>query len=265
LRLDSSLYLSDYGSKEKMTAMSYPNRKIVFWLYLALSLLSETFILWLFPFTGLGGLICWPITILLSLGLGYLLYLLTKMQFNLWSIALLFSVTLIFQTYIELLVVPQDFGGNAISKISYSYKAYKNYDSIQFKDFANLTQAERVDFIYKFKNKLPDSFIILTLQKYDGNDSIIISRDYIIENRKSKRIYDTSKIKIIENDTATIIIENPNKINKQIHTLDANFLNTTGGGFDDNGLLIDVVEDDFKLKTGIEKLFSGILKLTKRR
>src|SRR5690554_4940438 len=143
--------------------MDNSKRKLLFGFYALLGLIIEGLILWLFPFTGLGGLICWPTAIILSFGFGFLLFKLTKRQLNSWQILIVFSILIIFQSYVQLSTIPQDFGGSAFSKITDAKSAFSKYDKIEFNDFPNLTTAERVAYLYKYKSKLPDTFISLTI------------------------------------------------------------------------------------------------------
>jgi hypothetical protein len=244
--------------------MDKPKRLIIYGLYFMLCLTAEVFILWLFPYTGLGGLICWPLTIIFSLGLGYIIYRIAKRQFKFWQFSILFFCIFVFQVTLQLWTTPQDFGGDTFSKISDTYKAYLNYYNIEYADFPNQTTAERVVFIYKFKNELPNSFVTLQIDSTGQDYKSINSRVYIIENRNGIRYYDTTKLKLIETDTATVIIEYYKNNDTLIHKMNRNFLNIKAGGWGDKKLNLNVNEDDFKIETGIEKLLYSILGQTKK-
>ena len=241
--------------------MEKSKRLLLYGFYALLGLTIEGFILWLFPFTGPGGLICWPIAIILSLGFGFILFKLTKRQLKGWQTLIAFSTLITLQSYIQLSTLPQDFGGDAFSKISDAKIAFSNYNKIEFNDFPNLTTGERVVYIYKFKHKLPDTFISLTIDSLKNEYES--PRFYLIQNIDGKRHYDGSKIKIEESDIATIITEYYSKTDTFVYKMDSNFLNMGSGGFNDQIVSLDIHEDDFKLDTGIEKLLYTLLRLTK--
>ncbi len=244
--------------------MDKSKRLIIYGFYIFLCLTVEAFILWLFPYTGLGGLICWPLTIMFSLGLGYVTYRIANSQLRMWQFSFLFLCIFTFQVILQLWTTPQDFGGTTFSKIRNTSKAYINYNKIKFTDFSNLTNAERVAFIYKFKEKLPDSFVMLQIDSTGQDYKSINPRIYIIENKNGIRYYDTTKLTLFESDTATIIVEYLKNYDTVIHRVDKNFLNIKAGGSSDKGLNLNVNEDDFRIDTGIEILMYGILEITKK-
>lgn len=89
-------------------------------------------------------------------------------------------------------------------------------------------------------------------------------RTYVIENKNGKRHYDSTKLNIIESDTATIIIEYFSNSDTLVHKMNRNFLNIKSGGCGDKGVNLNVNEDNFELETGIEKLLYGILERTRK-
>jgi hypothetical protein len=244
--------------------MDNSKRKILFGLYALMGLTIEGFILWLFPFTGLGGLICWPTAIIFSLGFGFILFKLTKRQLKPWQTLIAFLILITFQSHVQLSTIPQDSGGDAFSKISDAKSAFSKYDQIEFNDFPSLTTGERVAYLYKFKSKLPDTFISLTIDSLKNEYESTNPRTYLIQNIDGKRQYDESKIKIAESDTATIITEYYNKTDTLVYKMDRNFINIGSGGYNDRILSLDIHEDDFKLDTGIEILLYTILGWTKK-
>lgn len=244
--------------------MDKPKRLLLYGLYFVLCLTAETFILWLFPFTGLSGLICWPLTILFALGLGFIIFKITKRQLNIWQYTALFLSIFTVQIFLQLWTTPQDFGGTTFYKIFDAFGAYRNYNSIEYSNFPNLTSGERVAYIYKFKDKLPNSFVLLQIDSTAQDFQSVNSRTYLIENRNGIRHYDTAKLRIIENDTSTIIFECHQNNDTLIHKMNRNFLNIEAGGWGDKGLNLNINQDDFKISTGIEKLLYGILERTKK-
>ena len=64
---------------------------------------------------------------------------------------------------LQLWTTPQDFGGTTFYKIGDAFRAYKNYNKINYSNFPNLTTGERVAYIYKFKDRLPNSFVSLQI------------------------------------------------------------------------------------------------------
>lgn len=144
-------------------------RKLILGLYISLIILIEYFILWLFPDTGFfPGVLPWTVTIILTFGVAYLLSGLIKRNQKKWLIAFLFVTLLIFQTVVQLWTTPEDGNGNSFSRISDAVNAYQKYDKIQFDNFSNLSTAERTVFIYKFKNILPDTLIIFTIDSLES-------------------------------------------------------------------------------------------------
>lgn len=244
--------------------MDNSKRKILSGLYVLLGLAIEGFILWLFPFTGLGGLICWPTAIFFSLGFGFVLFKLTKRQLKIWQTLIAFLILITLQSYVQLSTIPQDFGGDAFSKISDAKSAFSKYDKIEFNAFLNLTKGERVVYIFKFKSKLPDTFISLTIDSLKNKYESTNPRTYLIQNIDGKRHYDENKFKIVENDTATIITEYYNKTDTLVYKMNRNFINNGSGGYNDSIISLDIHEDDFKLDTGIEKLLYSIMGWTKK-
>src|SRR5690606_34959398 len=83
----------------------------------------------------------------------------------------------------------------------------KNYNRINYSDFTNLTTGERVSYIYKFKEELPDKFIALQIDSTGQNYESLKPRTYLFEFKKGKIQYDSRQLKLIYNDTSTTIIE----------------------------------------------------------
>ncbi|WNJ18251.1 hypothetical protein [Pontibacter sp. G13] len=243
--------------------MNLQKRIIIFGIYILSGLTTEGFILWLFPYTGLGGLICWPTAIVFSLVFGFILYKLTKRPLKIWQIGITFLTILVSQAYFQLLTTPQDFGGDVISKISMAKNAFSNYEELEFHDFPNLTTSERVAYIYKFKQKLPDTFISLTIDSLKNDHESSNPRSYLIHNTNGLRVYDENKILLNENDSATIIIEYYNS-DTLIYNMHRNFINIGSGGYNNRVISLYIHEDDFELKSGIEVFLYKIIEWTKK-
>ena len=250
--------------KLKMTQNS---RTILFISYALAGLLTESLISYLFPYTSLGGLICYPTSIILSLLFGWSLYKITKRSLKPFLVGLIFFVFIFLQFIIELNVHPQDFGGSPSQQIADFKHASENYDNINFDSFPALNRAERVAYIYKFKNRLPSSISTLSIDTSEDEFVSQVSRKYMILNYARDTTYDTTLLKLIRTDTFLIIIENPNdsfKIN--VHHTDKYLLNNTAGGVRDREkpIMYNILLDTFELKTGIEKLFYKYLSWTKK-
>jgi hypothetical protein len=244
--------------------MDKSKRLLLFGLYVILCLTVETFILWLFPFTGLGGLICWPLTIIFAFGLGFIIFKVTKRQLKIWQLSTLFLTVFTVQVCLQLWTTPQDFGGTTFYKIRDTFKAYKNYGRINYSDFADLTTGERVAYIYKFKGKLPDKLISLQIDSTGKNYESLNPRTYVFESRKGKIKYDSTKLKLINSDTSTTIIEYLPNSDKIIHKTVRDIFNPQLTGWSDNGYNFFRKEDNFEFTTGIEKLHYSILQRTKK-
>ena len=247
--------------------MTKRNRKILFVTFCIVGLLTEAFIFYLFPYTGLGGLICYPTSIFLSLLFGWTLYKITKKHLKPFVIGLTICLCLLLQVLIELYVHPQDFGGSPFQQISEYKNAYTDYDKIDFDNYTEFNNAKRVAFIYKFKDRLPKS--ISTLRIDSSADGFItqISRKYMLLNFAKDTIYDTNLINFKFTDTSLIIIENPKDSSKtNTHITDKYLLKNEGGGISAKSkpIMYTVWLDKLDLKTGIEKMFYNFLSLTKK-
>ena len=229
--------------------------------YIILGLITESIIFYLFPFTGLGGVICLPSSIILSIVFGWILYKLTQRDISKLLVLLVALCFLIIQFYLELKIHPQDFDGSPISQIKGFNKALTNYDKIKFGYFGSLTKSEKVIYYFKFKDKLPKSISTLSI---DRNN---ITSVYDISNYGNDSIsYDKNKIDFSYTDTTIRIIENPNSAEpKKSEIPFRNLLKQKGGGyFDrDNSTIYNVNENDFAFKTGIESVFYSFLRMTK--
>jgi hypothetical protein len=244
---------------------------ILFWIYFLIGLLTEGLILWLFPNTGLGGLICWPTALLLSLVLAFGLLRVHK-KFKSRQVTAICSVTFLFiQIFTQLILTPQEYGGEPIEQISKAISTYKRFDKIDFKDFAKLEQFERVSYIYKNNKSLPDSYLILSIDSL--NDKHLIpgdsnyytySRTYIIENRNGKRSWNKEELTLIESDSSTIIIQRNENGDSVVYETTNDILRG-GVGTTKENLAIFCTKDDLKLTTGMQEVFYDILSLTTKR
>lgn len=244
--------------------MDKSKRLLLFGLYVILCLIAESFILWLFPYTGLGGLICWPLTIIFAFGLGFIIFKLAKRQQKIWQLSTLFLTVFTVQILLQLWTTPQDFGGSTFYKIGDTFKAYKNYNRINYSDFTNLTTGERVSYIYKFKEELPDKFIALQIDSTGQNYESLKPRTYLFEFKKGKIQYDSRQLKLIYNDTSTTIIEYLSNSDTIIHKTVRDIFSPQLMGWSENGYNFFRKEDDFEMTTGIEKLLYGILEKTRK-
>lgn len=244
--------------------MDKSKRLLLFGLYVILCLIAESFILWLFPYTGLGGLICWPLTIIFAFGLGFIIFKLAKRQQKIWQLSTLFLTVFTVQILLQLWTTPQDFGGSTFYKIGDTFKAYKNYNRINYSDFTNLTTGERVSYIYKFKEELPDKFIALQIDSTGQNYESLKPRTYLFEFKKGKIQYDSRQLKLIYNDTSTTIIEYLSNSDTIIHKTVRDIFCPQLMGWSENGYNFFRKEDDFEMTTGIEKLLYGILEKTRK-
>ncbi len=240
------------------------SRQIILILFFVFSLLTEQVIMYLFPFTGLGGLICWPSAIILASGSTYLLFRLLKKGISkVVLIGLIFTIFLL--QFISLLYIhPQDYGGSPIDQLEKFSKTFNKYSKIDFNKFDRLNKSERVAFIYKFKNILPKSISILYIDTLTSNYTTHYQRQYPIYNYDGYFTYDTLKLKISQTDTSTYVQELLN--NNVRHKLYNGFINDNGTGFSDtvNKYQYNISTDTFDLITGSEELFYNFLTLTKK-
>ena len=215
--------------------MDKSKRLLLFGLYVVLCLTVETFILWLFPYTGLGGLICWPLTMIFALGLGFIIFKATKGDLNIWKLSTLFLTLFTVQVFLQLWSTPQDFGGTTFHKIRDTFKAYKNYDRLNYSDFANLSTGQRVAYIYKFKEELPEKLISLKIDSTGDDYESVNPRTYVFEYRKGKIQYDSKQLKLINSDTSTTIMEYLSNSDTVIHETVRNIFNPQLTGWSENG------------------------------
>jgi len=244
---------------------------ILFWTYFVTGLLTEAFILWLFPNTGLGGLICWPTSLFFSLVFAFgLLRIHKKFKRRLVTI-ICFVALLSIQVFSQLLLTPQEYGGEPIDQISQAISTYKRFDKIDFSDFSKLNQFERASYIFKNKNTMPDSYLILSIDSV--NDKHLIpgdpnyytkSKTYLIEKRNGKKTWDTRELGIIENDSSTLIIERLADGDSLVHTTMSNFLRGGLGDSRHDNLSLFITEDDLELNTGMQKIFYDMLEWGKK-
>lgn len=244
---------------------------ILFWAYVVVGLLSEGFILWLFPFTGLGGLICWPTAIVFSLAFGFGLLKIHKRFHNKRLTSISFVILITVQIFSQLFFTPQEIGGQPFDQISEAISAYKRFDKVDFSDFSKLNQFERVVYIFINKKSLPDSYLILSIDSV--NDKHLIpgdpnyfthSRTYLIENRNGKKDWNEEELGLIETDSSTIIIQRNGKEDSTVHETVVGLLRGGIGNSTEAKLSIFCDKDDLKLKTGLQEMFYNILNLTKK-
>jgi len=244
--------------------MTTTKRQIILILFFVLSLLTEQFIWYLFPFTGLGGLICWPTASILASCSTYLLFRLVKKGVSKTLLFGLTSTLFIFQFIFLLYIHPQDFGGEPINQLKKYAKTYRNYNEIDFNKFDSLNTSERVAFIYKYKRKLPRSISVLYVDTLISAYTNQYERQYTIYNYDNYTIYDTSKLKILQTDSSAYVQELLN--NNAKHKLYKEFINDNGVGFSDtlNKYQYNISKDSFDLKSGAEKIFYKLLSWTKK-
>ena len=244
---------------------------ILFWTYFLIGLLTEGFILWLFPNTGLGGLICWPTALFLSLVFAFGLLRVYKKYKSRRVTAICFGSFLFIQVFTQLLLTPQEYGGEPIEQISKAITTYRRFDKIDFRDFAKLDQFERVAYIFKNKKSLPDNYLILSIDSL--NDKHLVpgdknyytkSKTYIIEDRKGKRNWNNEELALIETDSSTIIIQRNENGDSLVYET-TNDIFRGGVGTTRENLSIFCTKDDLKLTTGMQEMFYDILSLTKKR
>jgi hypothetical protein len=240
---------------------------ILFWTYFVIGLLTEGFILWLFPYTGLGGLICWPTSLFFSFIFAFGLLQVHKKINRRRLTVICFIAFLCIQVYVDLLLTPQE-NGEPIEQISEAISTYKRFDKIDFSDFSTLNQFERVSYIFKNKNSLPDNYLILSIDSV--NDHHLIpgdphyytrSKTYMIENRNGTKTWNTEELGIIENDSSTVVIERLADGDSIMHRTMTNFLRGGFGDFRNDNVSLFIREDDLELKTGMQKVFYSLLEL----
>lgn len=178
-------------------------------------------------------------------------------------LVLIFLSCISTQSFLELVTTKQEFSGSTLSQISDTFHAYSKFDKINYNDLFTLTAGERVVYIYKFKDKLPDSFIELSIVNEKLGAENEKPRKYTIQKIKDRKVFDEKKLRIVEKDTATIITEYLNKTDTFVYEAYGNFINSEMGGCNHGDIWLSVKEDKFNIETGIEKLFYSILWLTK--
>jgi hypothetical protein len=224
-----------------------------------------------FPNTGLGGLICWPTSLFLSLVFAFGLLRIHKKFKRRRLTVISFVSFLLIQFFVQLLITPQEYGGEPIEQVSKAITTYKRFDKIDFSDFSKLDQFERVAYIFKNKKSLPDSYLILSIDSL--NDEHLIpgdtnyytkSKTYLIENRNGRRNWNKEELTLIETDSSTIIIER-NEYGDSIVHKTANDILRGGVGTTADNISIFCNRDDLKLTTGMQEMFYDLLSLTKKR
>jgi len=239
-------------------------QKIFISTFIILSLLTEKLIWYLFPFTGLGGLICWPLTIIIIGISSYIIYRVVKRKGLNLLIGLLTFVLFAIDTFLLIEFHPQDYGGNPTDQIGQCVTAYKQYDQITYDAFASLNKAQRVAYIHKFQDRLPTSISILYIDK-DSSDETF-SRSYEIFNYSDTTKYDSTKIVLQQNGDFVILTEKVKPNLETKHVIRRTFLSDNGTGYIDttNNFFYNINKDNFAFKSGIEKEFYRLLKWTKK-
>ena len=99
--------------------------------------------------------------------------------------------------YLQLLITPQEIGGEPVQQISEAIETYRRFDKSDYNDFSKLNQFERVAYIIRYKSRLPDSFLILSVNIRNDKGLIpsdpgyfSISDTYLIEKRKRDKSWD---------------------------------------------------------------------------
>ena len=238
-------------------------------IFLGLAALIETYAIgWLFPWAGLAGLICIPVTIIFGILSGVIFYNIAR-GLSLKYKILFFSFLLFLQTIFLMLFHPQDSaGGSTFEQIGNYINTYRHYNEINFEKFPTesvYNNPDRVAYIYKFKEKLPEKIITLTLDTIDKSDGTSDHKlKYIIHSNKNTLSYDASKIEILNTDSGTVIIEKKrfNRPNKY-YRKNWDIRKVTAGGYYDKLMDVMVYQDDLKLEAGTEKVFYKILTWTK--
>ncbi|MBL7851789.1 MAG: hypothetical protein JNN04_12875 [Cyclobacteriaceae bacterium] len=243
----------------------------LFWTYVLVGLLTEGLILWLFPFTGLSGLICWPTALFFSFAFAFVVLRIHKKLKRGRLTAACFAALLFFQFFIQLLLTPQEIGGEPIGQISEAISTYRRFDKIDFSDFAKLKQFERAAYIFKNKTSLPDSYLVLSIDSVNNEhlvpgdpDYFIKSTTFVIEVRDGKKNWNRKELGLIETDSSTIVIHRIGQVDSTVYTTINGLLRGGVGDSRNEGVSIFCAEDDLKLKTGMQEVFYGILGLTRK-
>ncbi len=244
---------------------------ILFLTYFIIGLLTEGFVLWLFPNTGLAGLICWPTALFFSLVFAFGVLRVHK-KFKKRRVTIIcFASFLSIQVFLQLLLTPQEYGGEPLEQFSEAITTYRQFNRSDRRDFSTLNQFERVSYIFKNKNTLPDSYLILSIDSVNDRDLIpgdphyyTKSKTYMIEKRNGKKTWNTGELGIIENDSSTFLIERLPGGDSLVHKTLDNFLRGGLGDFRNENLSLTVTEDNLQLKTGMQKVFYSVLELGKK-
>ncbi|MFM7857059.1 MAG: hypothetical protein ACKO96_35325 [Flammeovirgaceae bacterium] len=161
--------------------------------------------------------------------------------------------------------------GEPIRQISDAISAYRRFDKIDFSDFSALNQYERVSYIFKNKNSLPDSYLILSIDSVDDRhlmpgDPHYYSRSktYMIEDRNGTKTWNTRELGIIENDSSTLLIERLPDGDSLVHKTMKDFLRGGLGDFRNENLSLFITKDELELETGMQKVFYNALELGKK-
>lgn len=218
---------------------------------------------YLFPYPGFKAIISLPMifgicSLIIILGIFLTKKLNYKSRIALWIIVFIVNSLIAAQLY------PQQSGQTTLKQIGDTFKAYKNYNKINYSDFTHLTTGERVAYIYKFKERLPDKYISLQIDSTGENYESLNPRTYVFEYRKGEIQYDSTQLKLINSDTSTTIIEYLPNSDTIIHKTVSDIFNPQLIGWSENGYDFFRKEDNFEITTGIEKLLYGILERTRK-
>lgn len=217
----------------------------------------EAILIYLFPYSELAGMVNYPIAIFVSLLSGLIYYFLLK-RIKGYIKHVLLCFMLLFQFYVQIRLMPQSRGSIIRQMISYA-KVFYNYDLIHYQQYNDSNYEERIAFIYKFRDRLPDRFIFISMdssKKEPYNPTV-----YRLEQINQHINYEDQNLSILETDTTSILIVNENE-NKVAHVFPKGSLKPGHGGRNEF-MSIDVSYDQFAYDQGIETLFYKFLSFTK--
>lgn len=231
-------------------------------IHIFIGLVFETFLIKLFPYSELAGLVNYPSAFFISIICGLISYFVIKNKKIFKFTKALSLIILFLQLYFQIWFIPQN-RGSILKQIINYWKAYESFDKIDYNLFNNEDYAQRVAFIFKFRKILPQRFVIIYVDslKYENSEHKIFRIDDF-GNGIIK--YNKNNFKILYKGDSTCIIES-NEVSSSNSTyfLPSKIMLEPKGFFNES-ISIWVGEEKFKIDDGSEMLFYKFLESTKK-
>lgn len=184
--------------------MQKKRKSLVAFLVLALLVLHEIWLIWLFPRISLAAIAVIPFLFLVSIGAAVALYFL----FNSLSrrmTALLIIGLIVVVTQFQIFLHPSTHE-SPYEEISKYWTIFRQYpDSIQYEDLAFGNDPETIAAAVKFEDEMPEKFLVVEVGDYPYGMTEYCYAEY----RDGSFNYDTDKLLLSESGDDTLLVLDP--------------------------------------------------------